>query len=312
MAAAKMPEFLIIGAGKSGTTSLNNYLKQHPDIFMCVRKEPNFFALEMVNPEDYELESSRQYYHQSVHSLEEYQKLFEGARTGQMLGEVSNTYLNSDMACERIQHYIPEARIIAILRDPAERLYSRYYHLVREKVLHNLSWDQLLDKNTEWWKRQDLVDEGFYFNNLQKYFNAFPAEHIKLIRYSDFTHNTSRVVHEVLEFLNLNAEVSIDTETVYNKSGTVKNESVNKVVGQNSAPIRMLKSVMPGFHKQLKKSVWANKLLYHFRNKNLEKPSMPQDLRRTIIEELYREDIEQLATFLGWDLQAWLHYDVKK
>lgn len=311
MAAEKMPDFVIIGAGKSGTTSLNNYLKQHPDIFMSVRKEPNFFALEMVNPEEYELESSRQYYHQSVSTLEEYQKLFEGARAEQLLGEVSNTYLNSDMACERIQHYIPEAKLIAILRDPAERLYSRYYHLVREDVLHNLSWDQLLDKDTEWWKRQDLVDEGFYYKNLQKYFHAFPAENIKLIRYSDFTQNTGRVVNEVLEFLNLSTEVPIDTETVYNKSGTVKNESLNKVVGQNSAPIRLLKSVLPGIHKQLKKSVWANKILYHFRNKNLDKPSMPQDLRRTIIEDLYRKDIEQLAQFLDWDLKAWLHYNTK-
>jgi len=303
-----MPDFLIIGAGKSGTTSLNNYLKQHPEVFMCRRKEPNFFALEMVNPEDYELESSRQYYYESVSQLDEYQKLFEGAKDGQLLGEVSNTYLNSDFACERIKHYVPQAKLIAILRDPAERLYSRYYHLLREHVLDDLTWDQVWDKSTQWWKRQDLVDEGFYYKNLKKYFDNFPAEHIHIILYEDFTENTAEVMREVVAFLNLDPEVKIDTGTVYNKSGTVKNEAVNKMVGQNSAPIRLLKSAVPSLHQQLKKSVWANKLLYYFRNKNLDKPGMPADLRGQLIEKLYREDIEQLAPFLKRDLSAWLRY----
>ena len=301
-----MPDFLVIGAGKSGTTSLNNYLKQHPQVFMCLRKEPNFFALEIPHPDDYELQSSRDYYYQSVSDIDEYQKLFQGAREDQLLGEVSNTYLNSELACDRIQHYLPGAKLIAILRHPAERLYSRYYHLVREDVLDNLTWDQLFDRNTEWWKRQDLVDEGFYYKHLKRYYDNFPAENIMPVLYEDFTEKTGEVVREIFKFLEVDTDADVDTETVYNKSGEVKNESVNKVVGQNSGPIRALRNLAPGLHKKLKSSPLANRLLYYFRNKNLEKPSMPADLRKKLIEEIYREDIEKLQKLIGKDLSHWL------
>lgn len=76
MEGSRLPDFVVIGAGKSGTTSLNEYLKEHPQIFMATRKEPNFFAYEMMSEDDFELERSKRFYRNSVLTIDEYLKLF--------------------------------------------------------------------------------------------------------------------------------------------------------------------------------------------------------------------------------------------
>ena len=118
-----MPDFLVIGAGKSGTTSLDNYLSQHPEIFMAP-KEPSYFAiknLESINdPND---TSMVHHYPNGVPNFIDYQELFRSAKEGQKKGEVSPIYLNSRDAAEEIKKAIPQVKLIAILRHPAERLF---------------------------------------------------------------------------------------------------------------------------------------------------------------------------------------------
>ncbi len=128
---ALWPHFLVIGAGKSGTTSLHEYLKQHPQIFMA-RKEPNFFAYENLDPSTLDDPDDREHYAQSFVSPESYLNLFAEAREGQLRGEVSNTYISKDGAWANIQRRLPEVKLIAILRHPAKRLFSRYTHLLRD------------------------------------------------------------------------------------------------------------------------------------------------------------------------------------
>lgn len=301
-----LPDFLVIGAGKSGTTSLNEYFKEHPQVFMCKRKEPNFFAFEMVNPADYELESSRAYFHQSVSKLDEYLSLFEGVKAGQLVGEVSNTYLSSELACQRIKHYIPDAKLIAILRHPAERLYSRYYHLVRINEV-SVDWADLYDRESEWWKRQDLVDEGFYYAHLKPYYDNFPAENIKLVTYDDFTERTDETVRSIFRFLGIDDSVKIGTDVVYNKSGKVKNKALEKVVGNDSMIIGALRKISPGLHGWLKEHPLAKRILHSLRNKNVDKPELSATQSREIIDRIYREDLEQLTALTGLDLRSWLN-----
>lgn len=306
MAKNRFPDFLVIGAGKSGTTSLNEYLKEHPQIFMSHRKEPNFFAFEMVDPEQYELESSRLYHYQSVTELSDYLALFDSAKPGQLLGEVSNTYLSSELACERIKHYIPEAKLIAILRNPAERLFSRYYHLVRVNEV-SVEWEQLYDKNSEWWKRQDLIDEGFYYAHLKPYYEAFDSSQILLITYDRFVENTNEVMQEIFQFLGFKVQVEIATDVVYNKSGKVKNKMLDAVVGHNSFLIKGLKGLAPKAHHYLKENYIAKRFIHTLRNNNVEKPDLSEENRREITDEIYREDLEKLMSLTKLDIKRWLN-----
>ena len=124
----QLPNFLIIGAAKGGTTSLYHYLNQHPQVYMSPMKEPRFFALEneklnFQNP-DKAINKT------SVTSLSEYYKLFDGVTNETAIGEASPLYMYSTKAVERIAHYVPTAKLIAILRNPVDRAYSCYKHLI--------------------------------------------------------------------------------------------------------------------------------------------------------------------------------------
>ena len=115
-----MPNFLIIGAMKSGTTALYYYLEQHPDIYMSPVKEPNFFSShKQENAAD------------TVTEFGIYRQLFSGGSGKKAIGEASHSYLYEPGAAAEIRRYIPEAKLIAILRNPIERAYSHFLHMVR-------------------------------------------------------------------------------------------------------------------------------------------------------------------------------------
>ncbi len=117
-----MPNFLIVGAMKCGTTALYYYLEQHPQIFMSPVKEPNFFCFEGREG----LDSGN-----SITDIAAYRGLFRGVSSERAIGEASHCYLYEPRAVERIKHYTPDARLIAILRSPIERAYSHFLHAVR-------------------------------------------------------------------------------------------------------------------------------------------------------------------------------------
>jgi hypothetical protein len=307
MSQTRLPDFVVIGAGKSGTTSLNEYLKEHPQIFMSTRKEPNFFAFELAKESDFELESSKEFYRDSVLNLEDYLTLFKGAKEPQLLGEVSNTYLNNEMACQRLKHYIPNTKLIAILRHPADRLFSRYSHYIREGLLPvDGGLENVFDKSTSWWQRPDMITEGLYYGQVKRYYDNFPKENIRIYLYENFINDTAGVVEDIFKFLEIDTKVKVATDIVYNKSGTVKNKAVDNLVGQNSAVILTLKKFAPGLHHWMKDNVLINRWLYNMRNKNLQKADFSPELRKEIVNKIYAEDIGKLSDLIGQDLSHWL------
>ena len=144
------PNFLVIGAAKCGTTSLYHYLRQHPDVYMSPIKEPNHFSTD-IQPSDFS--SEYKLYEKSknldiekfvngdmkedqwgayVHNKEQYLKLFRFAGNKKAIGEISNSYLYSNVAATQIRNEYPDMKIVAILRQPAERAYSHYMANLRD------------------------------------------------------------------------------------------------------------------------------------------------------------------------------------
>src|SRR5918998_2242905 len=126
-----MPNFLLIGAMKAGTTAFYQLLDKHPQVYMSPNKEPNFFAfegekLDFRAPSD--IEGLNRH---AVTEIEEYQALFDGVSGEKAIGEASHWYMYKPEASGRIKHHLPEAKLIAVLRDPAERAYSEFLHFVR-------------------------------------------------------------------------------------------------------------------------------------------------------------------------------------
>ncbi len=203
------PNFLIIGAAKAGTTSLYAYLKQHPQIYMSPLKETNFFALEgaqllFQGPGDQEYINKF-----SITKLEDYSALFQEVNDELAIGEASPLYLYSPRAPERIQHYIPEVKVIAILRHPVERAYSAFLHMVRDRREPLRDFPQTLKEeeariDNNWEHIWHYQQAGFYYVQLQRYFAQFNSEQIRVYLFDDFALNPLGVLQDIFQFLNVN------------------------------------------------------------------------------------------------------------
>ncbi len=306
MNAPRWPDFIVIGAGKSGTTALNEYLDQHPEIFMSTRKEPNFFGLENVDIDSYEIEESRQYHLDSIYKKDEYLALYDGASDEQKTGEISNLYLYSSEAYKAIKNYVPEAKLVALLRQPADRLFSRYLHMIREDRVPAEDWSQLFDRSTIWWKRPDLVNEGFYCRHLRKYFEHFPKENIKVFLYDEFRKDPEAILKEIYKFIGVNDRVLVDTDIVVNKSGKRKNDLFNIMLGQNGMLVNLTKAIFPRLHDRFKRNKDVIKYLNKARNKHIISMKMDSELRNRITSEIYHDDIVELGKLLNRDMTEWL------
>ena len=303
-----LPTFLIIGAGKSGTTSLHKYLNQHPEVFMCPVKETNFFELEgeavLVNGK--EDRQAFKHYPQSVTSWDKYVQLFEQATKAKAIGETSPMYLYGKRSPEQIQKYLPNAKLIVILREPTSRLYSRYLHLARDGRLPTPNFEDALNKENEvWWTRNDLIQEGFYYKHLSRYFNIFPKNQIKVFLYEDLQREPVRVMKEIFDYIGVDAEFTPNMEVTYNLSGKPKNSLINRLIGADGVLIRSAKAVLPGVVQKLKSSTASQKMVQNIRKQNLERPAVSHDVKKRFYSEVYASDIEKLEKLIDRDLSRW-------
>lgn len=301
----RLPDFLIIGAGKSGTTAMLNFLGQHPEVFLPHRKEPNFFAIEGIQPEEFESEPAQVYHRRSINNYQDYRDLFENAGKNQVVGENSNLYLYSKKAIENINNYVPQAKMIALLRNPTERLLSRYNHLVREGSEPQGDIEEIFDQNSIWWKQPDLIIEGFYGKYLEEYYRVFNNGQLKVVLYDDFRSNTLAVMKDIYRFIGVSPDFVPETDLVLNKSGKMKQNAFNKFLGQNGIAVNILKRSMPSIHEGLKKNISIQKVLTKWRNKNLETIKFTPEIEARITEEIFLEDIHKLERILNKSLKSW-------
>lgn len=274
---------------------------------MSPRKEPNFFGFETKSEADFvgnptELE----YYKQSVTDKSAYLSLFSDVKNETSIGEISNTYLYHEKACERIQHWIPNAKLIAIFRQPVDRLYSRYLHLARDNRLPTQSFKDCLDKSTIWWKRNDLIQEGFYYRHLSKFYNSFPSDRIKIFLYEDLKSSSDKMMKDLFNFLEVDATFEPNTTVKYNSSGFVKNKNYERFLGHDGYAKRSIEKLLPRkLFDSLKRNQIIQKSLTKVRERNLSKPKLSHEIKIQLLD-IYRDDINNLSKLIDRDLSHWL------
>lgn len=289
-----MPNFLIIGAMKSGTTALYYYLEQHPEIYMSPVKEPDFFSSQkQENPAD------------PVTSIETYQNLFSGARGERAIGEASHSYLYEPGAASEIERYIPETRLIAILRNPIDRAYSHFLHMVRSgaEPLDDFARALTEDRVGALKERafQDYIGRGLYYEQLERYFTKFPREHIRIYLYEDLGDAPTSTVQDVFRFLNVNDSFEPDVSLRRNVSGLPKYKTLDGLLRRQSRLKHAAKIYLPARLRWRLSTAFDD-----LKTRNLvDPPPLQSEMRQQLIG-VYREDILRVQGLIDRDLSGWL------
>ena len=272
-----LPNFLILGAAKAGTTSLYHYMNEHPDAFMSPIKETNYFCWQEMPARKVR-----------VRSAEEYERLFDGATTQHAVGEASPDYLNSALAVDRIASMLPGVKLIASLRNPADRAYSHYLDRVRG-LLERDSVEKAMQPGTRYF------DHGLYHSLLLPYMERFPANQIKVVLFDDLSATPLPVVQDLYAFLGIDASFQ-PALTRHNISKLPRSPVASALAGRAA---KVIHNLLPPSMRYTGLFTRAQRIL------NTDPPPLPPDLRRRMLDQ-YRDDITRTGTLIGRDLSHWL------
>ncbi len=299
----KLPNFFVIGAAKSGTTALYRYLRQHPEIFMSDRKEPHHFS---YTEESKKTNGPSDYIRSAITDFQQYLDLFERVSHEIAIGEASPTYIYVPGTAERIHSIFPNARIIAILRNPADRAYSAFMHLIRDGRETVSTFREALALEGEriaanWGPIYHYTKSGFYYEQLTRYYQIFPTMNIKVILYDDFVNDPFQLMKDLYTFLDVDNGFIPDMSSKPNVSGKPKYKIWQKIMDWFFAkpnPIRAISRIL--FPEPFRWQVTS-----YLRNKNLERENLPDEYRKMLVP-IFEKDIICLEKLIHRDLSIWL------
>lgn len=292
------PNLLIVGAAKSGTTSLHNYLKQHPDIFMSDHKEPHFFI-------NNEIGTNR--IPKGISKYDDYIALFKNSESYKYRGESSAMYLQfPDISIKNINKYLNDnVKIIIMLRNPIERAFSGYQHVKRYNVMETLDFEEAIKEcenryfiNTNFTPASRYINIGLYYNMVKK-FKANFKENIHIVIYDDFIADTQNELSKIFSFLNI-SECVINTNEKYMVGGWQwKSSFLKKLFLKKNFFKKLIGFILPF---QSFKKILRNSLVQVF---SIPVVKMKDATKRSLLN-LYKEDIKKLSNIIDRDLKIWL------
>ena len=299
----RLPTFLILGAAKSGTTSLYRYLGEHPDVFMSPVQEPSYFAfqgsdLDFKGPGDDWMRGI------VATTIEDYLANFDGATSEKAIGETSPPYLYMPHAAAAIRDKLPEAKLIAILRDPVERAYSQFRYMMmcgREP-----EWDfgealrlepRRMDMGWEWgWHYAEL---GFYGRQLERFYEIFPRDQLRVVLYEDLASDPVATMRQIFEFIGVDPDFRPAVETRHRVTRVPRNRLFFEMLKPDSFVRRTIRSsTSQTFRLKVAKSSIFGRL---FRNRTTIDSTTERELRAR-----YTDDIRLLEELINRDLSGWL------
>ena len=295
-----LPNFVLIGAQKAGTTAIAHYLAQHPQIYMSSMKEPGFFDFE-DHPPNFKGPQDQSLYTSVISKFDDYVKLFDAVTDEIAIGEATTWYLYSKRAPHRIKHYIPEAKLIVILRNPVDRAFSAYMHAIRDEREH-LDFKAALEAENQriaegWEYLWHYKTISQYSQQLNNYFSIFNPNQIRIYLYEDLCNQPEALLEDIFDYLGVDQTFKPQVFTRLNISGKKKSLAIDELLKDKHPLKRFLKPLLP---VKLRKQM-ANRV----RILNSSRSECPQVIKRKLIEDL-REDILTLQNLIDRDLSHWL------
>lgn len=298
---ARWPDFYIVGAPKSGTTAMYAYLREHPDLFLPVRKELRYFG------RDLEIRDR-----QSL-TEDDYLAYFAEARHGQLVGTAYVWYLYSREAAGEIAAFSPRARIIAMLRNPIDMLHALHGEHLANGNEQISDFTAALDAEPERRRGRHIpphahLPQGLWYSTvpryteqLQRYVDVFGRDRLHVVIYDDFAAETEAVHADLLRFLGVAHDVRPQAFEVINASRRTRSERLRHFLARPpELPRRVIRRIVPG---RLRRAVYD-------RAKGLNVAAAPRAPMSSETRQRLRRDfsgeVERLSAFLGRDLSHWI------
>lgn len=295
-----LPNFLIIGAAKAGTTSLWHYLGQHPEIFMSAVKEPNYFIT--LDRDAYQsirvTKNSKQVV---VATLEEYERLFDGSEGYKATGEASPNYIFYPKMAEVIDSLLPTVRLICILRDPCMRAFSQYNFL---RLLGKESETSFLeaikaDQQRPKYEKYHYIERGLYYKQIARFYDIFSRSRLLVLFNEDLKTDPCGVLTRVYDYLEVDRDVKINTGEKLIVSGRPRSRSLHWLLTARNPINRFVRPVTPN---------WIRNAARRIKNVNLERNTLSHE-DRAAIKKYFVEDIDSLEALLNITLDSWTFPD---
>ena len=305
--------FYIVGAAKSGTTSLYHYLDKHPDVYMSPIKEPHYFCKDIRSEnfnrryqkevcfdidkylEKMVLEKKHIAY---IDSFEKYSQLFREQINEKIAGEASTGYLYSEVAAEKIYKFNSDAKIVIVLRNPIERAFSHWIMDLRSSNVCRSSFCEAIREDQDstrkgWGKSHLYIEIGLYHKQVKRYLDVFPREKVLILFYDELRDNPTDFFKKLFNFLKIEY-LSIDVTQRYNSASIPKYTTLNAIMKK----IRLNQLATKYFPESIKKKV-KNALST---SDNLLK--LTTDDRANTLS-YFEADIMSFEKLIGRDLSAW-------
>lgn len=289
---------MIIGTQKAGTTSLFNYLKQHPDLYFSRVKELTYF----VDNNCYE--RGEKYFN----------SFFSGHKNEKVIATSYVHMLPCDYCPERVKNYNPDTKFIIMVRDPIERAYSAFYYALRNgwenenenfDSVYTLEEKRLQGNLTE---RYDLAyfSNGLYYKHLLNWYSYFPKENFLILLDLDLYKEPENTFRRIFQFLNIDPDYKIDTAKKYNTAGATRFKALqNLMINKDSKFLRKLGNLVPLSIRIFIRSVIFSGIT-KYNATDQKNPPLPKDLKKKYFD-YFRKDVEELSKLTARDLVSlWL------
>lgn len=294
----KIPNFFIVGAPKCGTTAMNDYLNQHPDVFMA-HKELHYFG------EDLQIKNRI--------SEPEYLQHFQNAVGEKIVGEASVWYLFSATAAKEIKHFSPDAKVLIMLRNPVEMIYSLHSQNLydgNEDVPDfetALSLDEKrkkgikLPQSIDFFQIPSYIDSALFSEQVKRYIDVFGKENLHIVLYEDFVENTVQVVLNVFRFLNVDTNVRVDYGLI-NPNKKIRSFYLHKSLKHPPSTLKKAVRIIMPIRKTRHMIM---RLLFEWNVQIRKRKKMDVSVQNKL-RSFFAKDIQRLSELINMDLTGWL------
>lgn len=296
-----LPDFLLLGAPKAGTTALHVALAAHPQLFLSPVKEPKFFLTDGAPPAGPGGPGDAQTFAEYVWRRDDYEALFDDAPPGTLKGESTTLYLRDFAAHVRIARMLPEAKLLAVVRDPVDRAHSNWTHLRSaglEPEADFLRACALEEQRAErgWGPFWRYVDLGRYGAQLEHLYSVFPRRQVHVVLYRDLRTDPVATLDTICAFLGVDTGV-IRSVPASNVTAAAAGSPLDRIVGR---VLPALDRLPADVRRPLVR--WVRRHLQ--REQRTRTPLTPEERARLL--PLYEDDVRLVEKLTGLHLAHWL------